>query len=68
MAVLVGEEDHDRETADDDALEDEEDGAEDHVERDNAGSTVHTLITTLCTLETLERVLHVIQSHVDSLK
>ena len=68
VAVLVREEDHHGQTADDDALEDEEDGAEDHVERDNAGSTVHTLITTLRTLETLEGVLHVIQSHVDSLK
>ena len=54
VAVLVCEEDHHGETADDDALEDEENGPEDHVEGDNAGRAVHTLLTSLGTLETLE--------------
>ena len=67
MAVLVGEEDHDRETADDDALEDEEDGPEDHVEGDNAGGAVLTVVTALSTLETLELCLQLVQGQVFSL-
>ena len=68
MAVLVGEEDHHREAADDDALEDEEDGPEDHVEGDNTGGTVLAFITTLGTLETLELSLEVVECQVLSLQ
>ena len=67
VAVLVGEEDHHRETADDDALEDEEDGPEDHVEGDNAGGAVLTVVTALSTLETLELCLQLVQGQVFSL-
>ena len=67
VAVLVGEEDHHRQTADDDALEDEEDGPEDHVEGDDAGGAVHTLVAALCTLEALELRLQLVQGEVLSL-
>ena len=67
MAVLVGEEDDHGEAADDDALEDEEDGPEDHVEGDNAGGAVLTLVTALGTLETLELCLKVVECQVLSL-
>ena len=68
MAVLVGEEDHHRETADDDALEDEEDGPEDHVEGDNTGGAVLAVITALSALQTLELCLKVVECQVLSLK
>ena len=68
MAVLVGEEDHHWQAADDDALEDEEDGPEDHVEGDNAGGAVLTVITALGTLETLELCLKVVECQVLSLQ
>ena len=68
VAVLVGEEDHHRETADDDALEDEEDGPEDHVEGDNTGRAVLTVVTALSTLETLELCLKVVECQVLSLQ
>ena len=67
VAVLVGEEDHHRETADDDALEDEEDGPEDHVEGDNARGAVHALLTALSTLQALELSLQVVEGQVLSL-
>ena len=68
MAVLVGEEDDHGEAADDDALEDEEDGPEDHVEGDNAGGAVLTVITALGTLETLKLCLEVVECQVLSLQ
>ena len=68
VAVLVGEEDHHRETADDDALEDEEDGPEDHVEGDNAGGAVLAVVTALGTLETLELSVEVVECQVLSLQ
>lgn len=68
MTVFVSEENNHRETSDDDTLEHEQDCPEDHVERYNTWSTVHTLVTSLGTLETLKGVVHVIQSHVDSLR
>ena len=37
MAVLVSEEDHDRQAADDDALQHQQDGPEHHVQRGDAG-------------------------------
>ena len=68
MAVLVGEEDHHWQAPDDDALEDEEDGPEDHVEGDNAGGAVLTVVTALSTLETLELCLKVVECQVLSLQ
>ena len=68
VAVLVGEEDHNREAADDDALEDEEDGPEDHVEGDNTGGAVLAVIAALGTLETLELSLEVVECQVLSLQ
>ena len=68
MAVFVSEENNHRETSDDDTLEHEQDCPEDHVERYNTRRTVLALVTTLRTLKTLEGVIHVIQSQVDSLQ
>ena len=68
MAVFVSEENNHRETSNDDTLEHQQDCPQDHVEGDNAGSRVHTLVTALRTLQALKCVIHVIQRHVDSLK
>ena len=67
VAVLVREEDHHGQTADDDALEDEKDGPEDHVEGDDAGGAVHTLVAAFCTLEALELRLQLVEGEVLSL-
>ena len=68
MAVLVGEEDHHRQAPDDDTLEDEQDGPEDHVEGDNAGGAVLAVVTALGTLETLELSVEVVECQVLSLQ
>ena len=60
MAVLVGEENHDWKTANDDTLEDEENGSEDNVERHDTGRTVHTIITAFSTGQALECIIMVI--------
>ena len=54
LAILVGEENHNREASNDDTLENKEDGPEDHVEADNTGGVVNTLVTTLGALQALE--------------
>ena len=68
MAVLVGEQDHDGEAADDDALEDKEDTPQDDVEGHDARRPVLAFITTLSTWKTLECLVQIVQGHVGSLK
>ena len=68
VAVFVGEEDHDGEAADDDALEDEEDGPQDDVKGHDAWRAVLALIAALGTGKTLECLIQIVQGHVSSLK
>ena len=68
VAVLVGEEDHHGEAADDDALEDQEDASQDDVEGHDARGPVLALIAALGAGKTLERLIQIIQGHVGSLK
>ena len=67
VTVLVGEEDHHGEAADDDALEDEEDAPQDDVQGHDARRPIFALITTLGAGKTLERLIEIIQGHVGSL-
>ena len=54
VAVLVCEQDDHGEAADDDALEDEEDGPEDHVQGDDARGAVHAVLATFGTHQALK--------------
>jgi hypothetical protein len=62
LLVLDGEEDNDGEAPDDDALEDEEDGAEDPVEAGNAWAGVEAAFATGSALQALERVIQVVDA------
>ena len=68
MAVLVGEQHHHRQTPDDHALEDEEDGPEDDVKRHDAGGAVLALLAALGTRKALKGLVQVIQGHICALE
>ena len=63
LLVLVGEEDDDGKTANDDALQDEQYRPQHPVQADDAGRGIDAALAARSALETLERVLLGVQGH-----